>query len=262
MSGKVLFLIIGNEVKYLQNSPMDHREWYASLGYDLNLFENVVRGFVEGNRIIFYKGSSFQYDEEVISAARKFTPNIRYTCSNPSLEVYCGIYFQPGSKWEPILKINENEITGFVSTPIKEEKVPHAAMETGPILELKNDYDDKQFLKKATIVTSIVLVLTLIIKILLFQKKVVLNLQNATDVLLAFGQIALLGATIFGYLKKKSFAKYSGIMASLLIIFTLDIYDVIIGILYFLFCIDHNYFVKSIDFVKKLLNSKNQNKSS
>ena len=46
MNNRVLFMIIGNEVKYLQNSNQDHREWYLSLGLDANLFDSIVRGYV------------------------------------------------------------------------------------------------------------------------------------------------------------------------------------------------------------------------
>ena len=220
MNNRTLFMIIGNEVKYLQNSTMDHREWYVSLGYDSNQFDSIVRGFVENNRIIYYKGSTFSYDDEVIRAAKMFTPNIRFMCSNPSLEVYCGIYFQAGEKWEPILRIKEDEITGFTPSKEKKENTVSAANTSGPILELKNDFGDQKFIKTAIVVTTIVLVLTFFVKILLFSQKVILNTNNFTDILLAIGQIALLGITIYGYLGKKEFSKYTGIVASILILLT------------------------------------------
>lgn len=252
-------MIIGNEVKYLQNSTMDHREWYVSLGLDPNVFDSVVRGFIENNRIIYYKGSTFSYDEEVVKAAQMFTPNIRFTCNNPSLEACCGITFQVGDKWEPILILKENEITGFVQEQKKEEKkeVPvNAANQTGPIIELKNDFDDDKFRKKAILVTIVTLVLTIIIKVVLFQQKSVLNTSHFTDILLVIGQIGALGATIYGYMTKKSFAKYSGILASFLLVFTFNIFDVIIGVLYFLFCVDHNYFVKAYQMIQNLINNR------
>lgn len=260
MNNRILFMIIGNEVKYLQNSTMDHREWYLSLGHDPNQYENLIRGFVENNRIIFYKGSSFSYDDEVIRAAKMFTPNIRFTCNNPSLEVYCGITFQVGDKWEPIMKLNENEITGFTQEAPKEEKPKevNAANNGGPIIELKNDFDDAKFRKVAVIVTGIVLVITIIIKILLFQQKTVLNTRNFTDILLMIAQIGLLGVTIYGYLTKKSFAKYSGIVASLLLVLTLDLMDVIVGILYFLFCIDQNIFIKVYQGILNIIQKNNK----
>ena len=145
----------------------------------------------------------------------------------------------------------------------KEEKVvPTAVAQTGPILELKNDFNDEKFRKNAILVTSITLVITLIIKILLFQQKAVLNTSHFTDVLLAVGQVGLLLATIIGYLTKKSYAKYSGILASFLIVFTFDIFDVIIGIFYFLFCVDQNYFIKAYQLIQKLINQIKTKKKS
>ena len=163
MNNRILFLIIGDEVKYLQNSNMDHREWYLSLGYDAKLFEQVVRGFISDNKIIFYKGT-FQYDDSVIAAAKKFTPHIRFTLNNTTLEPYCGLIISSfDSKWEPVLKINENEITGFQAAP--QVVVPNKPVETGPVLEIKNDYTDEKFMKNALIVTGIVFVLCIVIKI-------------------------------------------------------------------------------------------------
>ena len=106
------------------------------------------------------------------------------------------------------------------------------------------------------------MVLTFIIKSMLFQQKQILKLDHFMDVLFVLGQIGLLGVTIYGYLNKKEFAKYSGIAASLLIILTMDFFDIVIGILYFLFCIDQNYYVKMIEFVKKTIESFTNKKSS
>ena len=251
MNNRVLFMIVGNEVKYLAGSNMDHREWYTSLGLDPNNFDNLVRGYVIENKIIYFKGMMFNYDEEVIKAARVFTPSIRITMNNPSLEVYCGILVNgQGQKWEPVLRINEDEITGFVQTPQvkKEKKEP---IETGPMIEFKNNYEDPKFIKIATVVTGIVLVLTLIIKIVLFSKKEILQLNNGFDILLTLLQVGLLGFVIYGYQKKLPFTKYIGVGVSVLIILTLDVFDIIIGILYFLFSIDQGYFTKLIGLVKK-----------
>ena len=251
---RVLFMIINNQVKYLTGSEMDHREWYNSLGLDPNNFDNIVRGYVIDNKIIYFKGMMFNYDEEVINAAKVFTPSIRLFLNNPSLGVYCGIVVNgQGQKWEPVLKINENEITGFVyNKPIEKKTKEH--IETGPVIEMKNNYEDPKFIKKATIVSSIVLVLVLIIKILLFSKKEILQLSNGFDVLLSVSQIVLLVFIIYGYNKKIPYTKYIAIIAAILIILTLDVYDIIIGILYFLFNIDQNYFTNFIKLIKKVLN--------
>ena len=75
MSNKTLFMIIDNQVLYLSDSNMDHREWYVSLGFDSSSFDNVIRGFIADNKIIFYKGF-FQYDDSVIKAAEVLSPSI------------------------------------------------------------------------------------------------------------------------------------------------------------------------------------------
>ena len=248
---RVLFMIVGNQVKYLTGSELDHREWYNSLGLDPNNFDNIVRGYVLENKIIFFKGMMFNYDEEVINAARVFTPSIRVALNNPSLEVYCGITVNgQGQKWEPVLRINENEITGFVQ-PKKVEEKPKEHIETGPMIELKNDYENPKFIKTASIVTGIVLVITIIIKIVLFSKKEILQVTNGFDVLLSFLQVIALGFVIYGYNKKIPYTKYIAMIASVLMILTLNIFDIIIGILYFVFNIDQRYFTKLFDLVKK-----------
>lgn len=253
---RVLFMIVNNQIKYLTGSDMDHREWYNSLGLDINNFDNIVRGYVIDNKIIYFKGMMFNYDEEVIKAARVFTPSIRSYLGNPSLEVYCGIIVNgQGQKWEPVLRINENEITGFVQTKPVEIKNKEY-IETGPVLELKNNYEDPKFIKTATIVTLIVLVLTLVLKIILFSKQELLQTRNSFDILLSIAQIGSLGFVIYGYNKKISYTKYIGIIASILIVLTLDVFDIIIGFLYFLFSIDQNYFIKVINFIKSIINKK------
>ena len=258
MNTRVLFMIVGNEVKYLSGSNMDHREWYTSLGMDPNNFDNIVRGYILDNKIIYFKGMMFNYDEEVISKARIFTPSIRIAMNNPSLEVYCGIVVNgQGQKWEPVLRINENEITGFVQTKPVDNRKEKEHIETGPVIEFKNNYEDPKFIKVATIVTGIVLVLVIIIKIMLFGKREILQLSNFFDVILSLAQILALVFVIYGYNKKIIYTKYIGIIASILIILTLDIFDIIIGILYFIFSVDQNYFVKCIGFIKNLINKKN-----
>lgn len=257
MNNKVLFMIIDNQVKILSNSTMDHREWYLSLGLDISNYENIIRGFVMNNKIVFFKGSMFSYGDDVIKAAKVFTPTIRNTL-NISYPVYCGIIIgQYDSKWEPVVQINENEITGFVyKKPIeKKEVVP---IETRPIIEFKNNYEDSSFIKKSIIVTGIVLILTLIIKITLFNKQEILRLDNGVDVLLAFSQVGLLGFCIFGYIKKLSFTKYLSVLASVLMILTFDIFDIILGVLYFLFSVDCDFYSKCINYIKNLSKGKSK----
>lgn len=253
---KVLFMIINNEVRFNMDSNIDHKEWYTSLGFSMDLFETIVRGFVMNNRIIFYKGSTFNYDEEVIKAAKMYTPYIRFTLQNQTLEPYCGISFTNPTNWEPILKIQENEITGIpTSTPKKEKK---ETVEVGPLLEIKNNYEDEKFIKTAIIVTGIVLGITIVMKIILMSQKGGLSLGNLSDGLLILSQVGLLSITIYGHIKRQTFAKYTGLVASILLIFTFHIVDVIVGILYFLFCVDYHYYIKLIQIIKKKNNTPKQ----
>ena len=254
MNNRVLFMIIGNEVKTLVNDSRDHREWYLSLGLDPNLFDTIVRGYVLDGKIIFFKGPTYSYDEEVIKAARVYTPSIRAILNQANLEVYCGILFEGvGSKWEPILKINENEITGIVPSEVKEEKVKKEVVETGPFLEFKNNSSDPNFIKTATIVTIVVLILAILIKIPLFQNQQLLHADHFTDIIFCFIQVILLGLTIYGYQKKIPSAKYMGVAASVAIIITLDFLDVVLGILYFVFSVDQGYFIKFIHMINNLI---------
>ena len=243
-------MIIGNEVKTLINDSRDHREWYLSLGLDPNLFDTIVRGYVLDGKIVYFKGPTYSYDEDVIKAARIYTPSIRSILNQANLEVYCGILFEGvGSKWEPILKINENEITGVVPGEVKEEKVKKEVVETGPFLEFKNNSSDPSFIKTATIVTIVVLILAILIKIPLFQKLKTVALYFIS----CFIQVILLGFTIYGYQKKIPSAKYMGVAASVAIIITLDFLDVVLGILYFVFSVDQGYFIKFIHMIKNLI---------
>lgn len=250
---QVLFMIINGEVKYNTDTSKDHREWYLSLGLDLNYFDSVVRGFIMNNRIIYYKGSNFMYDQEVIQAAKMYTPYIRYSLQNPTLEACCGITISSPSEWEPILKLQENEITGIQKSNTVKEK---EQKETGPVLEIKNNLQDEKFTRLAIIVTISVFLLSLIVKIILFQKQNIVKADSFLDILLVILQFGLLGVTIYGYCKKKEFSKYTGIAASILLIFTFHLVDVLLGIFYFLFCVDQKIYSSLFQFIKKQLKGK------
>ena len=254
MNDKVLFMIIDNEVKYLAGSNMDHREWYTSLGLDVSKFDSIVRGFVIDGKIVFFKGSMFNYDDEVISAACIYSPSIRITMNNPSLEVYCGIVINgAGQKWEPVVKIGEDEITGFVKKeePVKKEEVVYT--DNGPLIEFKNDVQDVDFSKRAILVTLVVLVISIIIKVILFSGNMILKTSNFLDVLLVVSQVVLLLMCIKGYKEKSINTKYFGVAASILLVLTFDFFDVVLGILYFLFSIDQNILIKIGEIIKLLI---------
>lgn len=240
-------MIIDNQVKIQQNTTMDHREWYLSLGLDINKFENIIRGYIMDNKIVFFKGSTFGYDNEVYTAALTYAKAIRHYLNNETLEVCCGISIDSyTSKWEPILRIKEEEINNYIPKVERQEEPKKEYKETGPVIDFKNNYEDPKFIKTATIVTGIVIVLEIVIKIILFKEQKVLQTSNPLDVLLFVGQIGILGYSIFGYITKKPNTKYISIVASVLIILTLDIWDIIIGVLYFVFSIDYSYFSKLI----------------
>ena len=246
---RILFMIVDNQLKIIQDNNIDHREWYTSLGFDPNNFENIVRGYVLDNKIIFFKGGAFNYDQDVIIKAKMFSPSIRRSLNNEALEVYCGLMLNGSSKWEPILKISNAEIDSYVPPKPKEE--PKVFKEQESSIEFKNNYEDPKFIRLATIVTSIVIVLIIIIKIILFKEQKILQITNPLDILLSIIQVGLLIFSIYGYITKKSFAKYISLIASVLIVLTLDIFDIIIGVLYFLFSIDQTYFIKFINLFKK-----------
>ena len=58
MNNRILFMIIDDQVKYLTDSNMDHREWFLSLGGNPNDYPNLVRGFISNGKINQIKTSS------------------------------------------------------------------------------------------------------------------------------------------------------------------------------------------------------------
>lgn len=256
-SNRILFMIINNQVMYYQQNDKDHKEWYVSLGLDVNNFENVIRGFISNGKIVFYKGMNFNYDNEVMTAAKMYAPSMRVTLNDLNLQVWCGAMVDGfNSKWEPIVRINDTELTGIVEQPKKEEKkveVSNRPQES--VIDFKNDYDNPAFRKRAIIVTSLALVLAIIIKIILIKEQKMYT-SNGGDSLLMFLQIGLLGGSLFGYIKQKTFTKYLGIGAGIALLLMFDPLDIILGIMYSIYSIDEAYYVKLINLVKKLINKK------
>lgn len=253
MNSKILFMIIDDEVKYLADSDMDHREWYNSLGLDQNSFDNIVRGFVLDGKIVFFKGSSFNYDEEVIKAAKRFGRGMKLSLNNPNLLVCCGIVINSqGEKWEPIMTLNDDELSSVTEEKkevVQEKKVVSKGKR--PILVFNNNYEDDNFVKRAIIVTSVVLGLSVLTKIHLINVDR-LNLSNGLDLVLCVLQIGLLIYSIYGYKTKNKYTKYLSIGASVCLFLMFDIFDIIIGICYCLFVIDENYFSGVIKLIKRI----------
>lgn len=252
MNNRILFMIIDDQVKYLTEGNMDHREWYNSLGLDPNNYDNIVRGFIMDNKIIFFKGSNFIADQEVITMAKRHAPGIRLYLNN-NYEVYCGIEAHSlGGKWEPIVKVNDNELTGIVQK--KEEPQVVIPKETGPVLDFKNNYDDPKFIKRAILVTVLVLILSVLVNFISFTTgKTKLDFL---EFLFIIAQVVLLIVTIIGYAAKKESVKITGIFSSLLLVLTFNIFNIILGIFYFVFSVDQGYYTKIINTLKGLKGKK------
>lgn len=105
---RVAFLIINNEIMFLQDSAMSHFDWAKSLGqekFDINNFDSITRGYFMENNIYFYCGN-FEVNDNVIKEAKKFTPIIckKYNISFPN--VYGGMNVgEVGTVWQPKIKI-------------------------------------------------------------------------------------------------------------------------------------------------------------
>lgn len=256
MNNKILFMIYNGEIKFLDNPNIDHREWYISLGGDINNYDNVIRGFVINNQLIFFKGN-LSYDNEVIEMAKKCAPVMKKQLNNQNLKVCCGINpGQNGASWEPIMTLNEDELTGFsinIEDEINKQKMNNAnnnkPIELQPVIDFKNNGNDPKFIKLAITFSIVILVLSLVLKIIMFMSdKFELNGFN---ILLLLVQIVLLSMTIVGYKSQNKNTKYIGIVASLALIFMFNIFDIILGILNLLFTIDQGYILGMISVYKK-----------
>ena len=74
---------------------------------------------------------------------------------------------------------------------------------------------------------------------------------NFGDFLLTIGSSGLLIFIIVGYVKKIPYTKYLGVAASICLLLMFDIFDIILGIVYFMFSIDQGYFTKIIKKIKE-----------
>ena len=126
------------------------------------------------------------------------------------------------------------------------------------LFQIANSMQDEKYTKNAIIVTIVVIVLSIISKIFLLQKQEILSLSHIFDLLLIIAQFGLLGYSIYGFHKKKEIAKYTSIAASIFLVFTFHIVDVVLGILYFLFCVNQNIFITCFQALKNLFKGKNK----
>lgn len=273
MMHRDMFMIIDGKVKYLSSDIMDHRDWYRSLGLNESAFDDVVRGYLLDGKLIFFKGSNFNYDGKVIDAARKYGITMKNDYNNQDLKICCGITINPNDgKYEPIMYISDDELIREEVNLDNVENSDNSSnennqcisrnyyghVENAPILELKNDYDSDEYIKWAVYVTLAVIILNVIIKIVLFIQNDTLHFSSFGDVLFVLIQFGLLIFTLLRYLKKDSTAKYLALASCFFLIITFDIFDIIIGILYFVFTIDLSYFTKGYGFIKKIINRKKE----
>jgi len=106
---RIAFMIINDDIMFLQNSPMTHFEWAKSIEdkvkIDLSNFDKITRGYYLNNEIFFYQGN-FDANDQVISDAKKYTKIIcnKFNLNNPS--VYAGMEIgEVGTRWKPKVKI-------------------------------------------------------------------------------------------------------------------------------------------------------------
>lgn len=259
-NNKIMFMIVNDDVAYLQNSEMDHREWYISLGLNPDEYENVIRGFVMDGKIVFFKGSTFSYDADVMKAAKVYGARMRKTLNNQELGICCGIMINGyNSKWEPIVKINDDELV-----PLESDEKYLTLSDFIPkddVVDFKNNYSDASFRKRAILATLITIILSIIIKVILVSTNK-MYMSKFGDFIIVASQIIFLFSFIVGCLLKKNGAKLFGIAASLSLLLTFDILDLILGVTYFLFIVDEKFFSKFIAFSKGMIGKlKNLKKS-
>ena len=78
------------------------------------------------------------------------------------------------------------------------------------------------------------------------------------EFLFIIGQVVCFIATIIGYIQKKETVKVTGILAALLLVFTFNLDNIVLGIFYFVFSVDQNYILKLIELIKKLMKGKKE----
>jgi len=260
MQNKILFIVWNGEIKFLQNSTMDHKEWFLSLGGKIEDYDNVIRGYIMEEKIIFFK-ANLNYDSEVIDFATKMGNKIKNQLNAPHYKVCCGINpGQNGSKWEPILVLNDQDLEGYKTEEQleKEKQLQNQTNDnstTSPLIEFKNDMEDPNFRKYATTFTLVLFGIAILAKIIMVNNKTLMTNNRWNYMLILFQSIGFI-LTIVGYNQKLSKTKYFGIVASVASFFLFDLVDIIVGAVNLFFTIDQSYIVKTGDLIKKLLHIK------
>lgn len=102
---RVAFMIINSEIYFLENSDMSHKEWYLSLDYNIEKFEDIVRGYYREGNIVFYKGD-FIYDNYVVKIAKEYSSKVKEYVKDFKAKVYVGVVKgKIGEIWQPDLEI-------------------------------------------------------------------------------------------------------------------------------------------------------------
>ena len=268
MNNRILFIVINGEIKFIQNTTMDHREWYQSLGGNMDEYENVIRGYIMDNKIIFFK-ANLNYDSEVIDFATKMGIPMRNQLNHPEYKICCGIDpGHDGNKWEEIITLNDKDLVGYKSEEeIEKEKqeldkrLAEASSNTAPLIEFKNNIEDPKFRKYATTFTLVLFGIAIVAKIIMVNNKTLMT-DNRWNYLLIMFQSAGFILTMLGYMQKWSKTKYFGLMASVASFFLFDLIDLIVGAINLLFTIDQSYILKTVDFFKKLFEKLKKKKST
>lgn len=287
MTDKILFMILDDEIKFLsKSSTMDHKEWYKSLGRDMEQYDSIIRGFVIENYIIFFK-ANLNYDSEVIDIATICGPIIKKQLNRPELKVCCGINpGQNGAKWEPIVMLKGKGLEAETNSTRTESRIDTETKIEEPIEELKdmpydpveeqqdekketieklsdekpreeiikfyNNFSDDKFVKNAIKFNIVIIIISIIVKISLFATKK-LMIQDRWGTLLVAVQIISLLISTYYYSKKKPNAKYISLLSTAAHFFMFDLGDIILGILILFHTIDQNYIRKLIEYTNKLI---------
>lgn len=270
MNTNLIFLIVGDNIKYLDNPTIGHGEFYDNLGLDRNNYQNTCLGTVVDNKIVFYK-SDYSYDDYVINCAKSFGLDVMKHINNYDLKVCCGVLLGSHGDWEPIYILNDIDIEGYKAKEkaktrfekgienkkeeVKEEKKDNNTEIMGrDVLDFNNKFDDESFIKRAIIVTFIVLILNIIITLLWIKIYPIHNSRGTTFSL--FVSTLLLLVSIFFLKTKNKNIKISSIIASILIVFNFNILSILLGIFYFIFIVDEMYINNIMKFINNFINKK------
>ena len=270
MNTNLIFLIVGDNIKYLDNPTIGHSEFYDSLGLDRNNYQNTVIGAVVDNKIVFYK-SDFSYDDKVINCAKRFGLDVMRHINNYDHKVCCGVLLgkQKGD-WEPIYTLNDEDIEGYIvkekaktrfekgNNNPKEEKIEKDNNETielgREVIDFKNDLEDPKFIKKAIITSLITLILNIFITISWISIWPIHN--NRVTTFCLFISTLLLIISIIFFKAKNNSVKITGLVAAILIAFNFNFLSIVLGLYYFIFIVDEGIINNLVVNIKKLFNKK------